>query len=56
MSISWSGSGSGGSGTGSGSVSLVVEPNTKSSRTGTATIAGETFTLKQAAPLKSASQ
>jgi hypothetical protein len=37
-------------------VSLVVEPNTKSSRTGTATIAGETFTLKQAAPLKSASQ
>jgi BACON domain-containing protein/all-beta uncharacterized protein len=56
MSISSSGSGSGGSGTGSGSVSLVVEPNTKSSRTGTATIAGETFTLKQAAPLKSESQ
>jgi Viral BACON domain/Putative binding domain, N-terminal len=56
MSISSSGSGSGGSGTGNGSVSLVVEPNTKSSRTGTATIAGETFTLKQSAPLKSASQ
>jgi len=38
-------------GTGAGSVSVVVEPNTtKSARTGTATIAGQTLTVRQSAP------
>jgi Viral BACON domain/Putative binding domain, N-terminal len=42
-------------GTGTGSVSLVVAPNTtKSARTGTATIAGQTFTVRQSAPSGSA--
>ena len=41
-------------GSGAGSVSVAVEPNsTKSSRTGTATIAGQTFTVRQAAESKS---
>jgi Putative binding domain, N-terminal/Viral BACON domain len=39
----------GASGTGNGSVQYVVLPNTSGARTGTLTIAGQTFTLAQAA-------
>lgn len=40
---------SGGSGTGSGPVSFSVAANTGSARTGTITVAGQTFTVRQAA-------
>ena len=39
---------SGGSGTGSGTVNYSVDPNTGSARTGTMTIAGQSFTVEQA--------
>lgn len=41
----------GASGTGSGTVSYTVAANTGAARTGTLTIAGETFTVSQAAPV-----
>ncbi len=40
---------SGASGTGNGSVGLSIAANTGAARTGTATIAGQTFTVNQAA-------
>ena len=44
----WISVSSGASGTGSGSVQLAVATNTRESRSGTATIAGQTFTIVQA--------
>ena len=46
---SWITIGSGGSGTGNGRVGYLVLPNVGGSRTGTLTVAGETFTVSQAA-------
>jgi len=45
---SWIGVSSGASGTGSGNVQLAVTTNTREARTGTATIAGQIFTVSQA--------
>jgi BACON domain-containing protein/all-beta uncharacterized protein len=45
---SWIGVSSGASGRGSGNVQLAVASNTTSARSGTATIAGQTFTIAQA--------
>ena len=44
----WIGISSGQSGSGNGTVQLVVAPNTTAERTGTVTIAGQTFTIAQA--------
>jgi phosphatidylserine/phosphatidylglycerophosphate/cardiolipin synthase-like enzyme/regulation of enolase protein 1 (concanavalin A-like superfamily) len=41
----------GGSGTGSGTISIAVSANTAAARTGTVTIAGQTFAVSQAAAL-----
>ena len=46
--VSWITVTSGGSGSGNGTVSLTVQPNTGAERTGTVTIAGQTFTVTQA--------
>ena len=45
---SWIGISSGQTGSGNGTVQLAVSPNTGSDRTGTVTIAGQTFTIVQA--------
>ena len=49
-STSWITITSGSSGTGNGTVTFTVAANTGTSRTGTVTIAGQTFTVSQAAP------
>lgn len=53
--VPWIAITSGASGTGSGSVSLNVAANTGAARSGTATIAGQTFTVSQAAFVASCS-
>lgn len=45
--VSWARITAGASGTGSGSVQFTADPNTGGSRSGTLTIAGQTFTLSQ---------
>jgi len=44
---------SGASGVGNGTVSFNIAPNTGAARTGTLTVAGQTFTISQAAPAPS---
>ena len=46
--VSWISVTNGGSGNGNGTVSLAIQPNTGIARTGTVTIAGQTFTVTQA--------